>query len=158
MGAARFPLPDYRHIPGRNERPVEGSFDAVKAVAPAVTSSATAADNEAWRHGVRLLNEGYFWEAHEVLEPVWLNAAPNSRERHLVQAVIQLANGWLKEAMGQSRARLRIADLCRDAFQEAFPEGQGTCVMGLEKDAALRAVAALFEGIEPAGYKLKYEI
>ncbi len=151
-------MPDYRHIPGRNDRPADGTFDAVKARAPAVTSSATAAENMAWRYGVRLLNEGYFWEAHEVLEQVWLNAPPNSRERRLVQAVIQLANGWLKEEMGQPRARLRIAELCRVAFEEAFPEGRSTGLMGLEKDGALRAAANLANGNASVFLEIKYEI
>ncbi len=158
MAAALFPLPDYRHIPGRNDRPAEGAFAAVKATAPDVTSSATAGENTAWCYGIRLLNEGYFWEAHEVLEPVWLNAPPNSRERHLVQAVIHLANGWLKEAMGQPRARLRIADLCRVAFEEAFPEGRSTSLMGLEKEGALRAAATLANGNAFVCLEIKNEI
>ncbi|WP_346896635.1 DUF309 domain-containing protein [uncultured Roseibium sp.] len=151
-------MPDYRHIPGRNDRPADGIFDAVKASAPAVTSSANAAENMAWRYGIRLLNEGYFWEAHEVLEQVWLNAPPNSRERCLVQAVIQLANGWLKDAMGQPRARLRIADLCRAAFEEAFPEGRSTSLMGLEKDGARRAAATLANGNTFACLEIEYEL
>lgn len=151
-------MPDYRHLPGRNDRPGEGAFDAIKASAPAVTSSANAGENMAWRYGIRLLNEGYFWEAHEVLEQVWLNAPPNSRERCLVQAVIQMANGWLKEAMGQPRARLRIADLCRAAFEEAFPEGRSTSLMGLEKDSALRAAATLANGNGFAGLEIKSAI
>lgn len=158
MDAARFPLPDYRHIPGRNERPPEAVFAAIKATAPAVTSSATAGDNTAWCYGIRLLNEGYYWEAHEVLEPVWLNAAPNSRERHLVQAIIHLANGRLKEVMAQSRARFRIAELCRTAFQEAFPEGRSIQLMGLEKEAALRAAATLADGSESVRLEMKMEI
>ncbi|MBD1548642.1 DUF309 domain-containing protein [Roseibium aggregatum] len=158
MGAADFPLPDYRHIPGRNERPAEGAFAGVKATAPAVTSSGTAGDNTAWCYGIRLLNEGYFWEAHEVLEQVWLNAPPNSRERRLVQAVIQLANGCLKETMDQPRARLRIADLCRAALEEAYPEGRSTRLMGLEKDVALRAAANLAEGRAPVRLIIECEI
>ena len=140
-----MPLPPHRHLPGRNARPNASFFGAIKAATPAATTSRTGADNQAWRYGIRLFNTGFYWEAHEVLEPVWLNAAPNSRERHLVQAVIHLANGMLKEAMGSPNARRRIAGRCHRAFAEAFPAGSGR-LMGVDGEAALRAAADLAEG------------
>ena len=139
-----MPLPPHRHMPGRNARPDEAFFGAVKAATPAETTSDGSAGNQAWRYGIRLFNAGFYWEAHEVLEPVWANAAPNSRERHLVQAVIHLANGMLKREMGAHNARRRIAELCRKAFAEAFPAGSGR-LMGLDGEAALRAAADLVE-------------
>ena len=42
--------------------------------------------------GLALYRAGYFWEAHEAWEPLWLAAPPNSRERALLQGLIQLAN------------------------------------------------------------------
>jgi hypothetical protein len=142
MSVVTMPLPSYRYIPGENARPDQALFDAVKELAPAVTLSATAADNVAWRYGMRLLNTGYYWEAHEVLERVWINAAPNSRERHLVRAVIHLANGMLKEIMGRPNARRRLAGLSRSAFAAAFRDGRGV-LMGIESAAALQVASDL---------------
>ena len=126
--AADMPLPPYRHVPGRNERPDETFFDGVRASGEA-----------AWLYGIRLFNAGYYWETHEVLEPVWLDARPNSRERHLVQAIIHLANGLLKETMGRPNARRRLAVLARERFAEAFSDGRH-CLMGI-RAADARTVA-----------------
>jgi len=158
MGAASIPLPERRHVPGVNRRPDEAAFDAVKAQVPAVTVSARAADNPAWRYGVRLFNEGYYWEAHEVLEPVWLNAVPNSRERHLVQALIHLANGRLKEIMGRPRARSRLAQLGRKSIEAAFPHGGGDVLMGLASGDLLQAASDLRDGRFCGRLKFNQEI
>lgn len=149
--AADLPLPTHRHVPGENARPDDPVLEAVRRTVPAETRSATAADNVAWRYGLRLLDAGFYWEAHEVLEPVWLAAAPNSRERHLVQAVIHLANGRLKDVMGRPNARLRLAGLARQGFAAAFPTGEGT-LMGLDGGVALRAAARLAAG--ESGFEL----
>lgn len=137
-----MPLPPRRHVPGRNVRPDEAFFAAVKAAAPALTRSDDAAGNPAWLYGLRLFNAGYYWEAHEVLEVVWMNAAPNSRERHLVQGVIHLANALLKAEMGRANACRRLAGLARLAFAEAFPSGAGR-LMALDGAEVLRAAERL---------------
>lgn len=147
---ARFPLPEAAHVPGATPRPGEGTFAAVKAAAPPVTTSEGADGNAAWQHGLRLIAAGYYWEAHEVLETVWMNAAPNSPERHLLRAAIQLANAGLKQRMGRPGAALR---LCAIVEAEARAAGPGP-VMGLGAApfaaAAARLRAALADGrVEP---------
>jgi len=127
-------LPPHRHIPGQNARPDEAFFDDIK-----------SDSGHAWLYGIRLFNCGFYWEAHEVLEPVWLNALPNSRERHLVQAVIHLANGLLKQAMGRPNARQRLAGLARSRLAEAFPEARGR-LMGIDAADIMAAVDRLTEG------------
>ena len=118
----------------------------MKALLADVTDDAGAAANAPWRHGLRLLDEGFFWEAHEVLEPVWLRAAPNSRERHLVQAVIQLANGGLKRALDRPRAAARLGALALEATARAFPGARDARLMGLSRDELERAGRRLAGG------------
>lgn len=89
------------HVPGRNARPPEG------AIAPGL------------EEGLAQYRAGYFWEAHEAWEPVWMAAPPNSPEKALMQAIIQLANGNLKLVMDQKRAASRIAALVRDHLARA---------------------------------------
>lgn len=146
---ASAPLPAYRHLPGVNTRPEGGIVEEMAALAPGVTDPAAAAANPAWGYGLRLLRHGYYWEAHEVLEPVWFNAAPNSRERFLVQAVIQLANALLKAELGRRNAALRLAVIAGDLFAEAAGEGGGAVMNadpGAGRDAAVRLAAALQAG------------
>jgi len=141
---ARFPLPETAHVPGVNARPDERAFDAVKAAVPPRTTSDGAGENAAWQHGLRLIAAGCYWEAHEVLEPVWMNAAPNSPERHLVRAAIQLANAALKQRMGRPKAALR---LCGIVAEEARAAGPGP-VMGLGGAPLLDAAEGLRAAIE----------
>jgi hypothetical protein len=61
-------------------------------------------DNAAYLYGHRLLEAGFYWEAHEVWEAVWMNCRPNSTEKVLLQALIQQANARLKRKMGKVNA------------------------------------------------------
>jgi len=147
-----YQLPLSKHLPGVNARPDDGYLERIAAAAPAVTDAAQADENAVWKFGLHLLHHEYFWEAHEVLEPVWFNAHPNSRERYLVQGLIQLANAALKARMQQPRAALRLAQHSAELIQEAA-RGDGTCsdnrLMGVALgsmqetlDAFARAVAS----------------
>lgn len=116
------------HLPGQNARPPEG------AITPGLAE------------GLSLYRAGFFWEAHEAWEPLWLAAAPNSRERAFLQALIQLANGWLKCAMDKPAAAARIARLAGEHLARA---GQGE-VLGLSSDWARAELARLAARAIPA--------
>lgn len=88
------------------------------------------ASTRAWKTGLAYLDNGYFWEAHEVLEPVWLQAPPNSVERKFVQALIQLANANLKLSMGRPKATLRLCAAVDRLLVDCEMSGK-TSVMGL---------------------------
>lgn len=93
----------------------------------------------AWHYGRFLIRRRYFWEAQEVLEPVWMRAVPNSRERSLMQGLIQLANACLKAEMGRPTAARRLLDLARAHFDEAAT-GNDTVVLGLDVSACRTAL------------------
>ena len=97
--------------------------------------------------GMALYRAGFFWEAHEAWEPLWLAAAPNSRERALLQGLIQLANGWLKLRMGRAPAAARIAALAGEHLGRAGP-GE---VLGIESAWALAELARLERAVIPGG-------
>lgn len=121
-------LPERPYWPGMTPRPESGVvFEISDAAADAVTER-NWRSSEAWAAGFVLLRRGYYWEAHEVWEPVWHALAPNGAERVFVQAAIQHANAELKAAMGRSRAaaRLRVLAMAhlKDACARGFrPEG-----------------------------------
>jgi predicted metal-dependent hydrolase len=68
-------------------------------------------DNAAYLYGHRLLEAGFYWEAHEVWEAVWMNCRPNSTEKVLLQALIQQANARLKRSMGKENAARRLESM-----------------------------------------------
>ncbi len=49
------------------------------------------------REGIRLFNDGYYFEAHDLLEEVWIERA--GREKTFYQGLIQIASGFYKVAM-----------------------------------------------------------
>lgn len=115
--AFSLPLPEYAHIPARNARPDGAFLEGVCSLAPATTLADEAARNTAWNYGVRLFNEAYYWECHEVLEAVWMNATPNSLEKHVVQGVIHLANARLKLLMERPKAAERLFGLAQQSLK-----------------------------------------
>lgn len=102
-------------MPGQTARHPEGWFDPLKTV------NTDPFDSPAMRAGLDYLHAGYFWECHEVLEAVWLALPDPSSERHMVQAVIQLANARLKLAMVGPRPRCVCAPWCRNIWSQAAP-------------------------------------
>ncbi|MBV1866867.1 MAG: DUF309 domain-containing protein [Marinosulfonomonas sp.] len=101
-------FPGHAYIPGQTKRHPEGCFDVIRASVTADLGPSDLAQSQAWKTGLAFFDAGYFWEAHEVLEPVWLQAPPNSTERLFIQALIQLSNARLKLCMDRPKATLRL--------------------------------------------------
>ncbi len=142
MTDEQFPFPEHIYIPGLTLRHDEGFLDHVKQVTPDVTQDQTASKNAGWLYGLRLIRAGYFWEAHEVLETVWLRAKPNGRERQLVQGVIHLTNAGLKDVMERKGAAERLFQLAEVCFKEAYTGWADGPLMLLRKSELDRVVAA----------------
>lgn len=132
----RAPLP-FAHIPGQTPRHPEGAFDTLRATARAGMSEGALAASPAFRAGLHWLHTGCCWEAHEVLEAVWMACPPNSPARQLAQALIQIANARLKDRMGRPRAATRLRLIAARHLSEAQ---QGRCGVILGLDPALVAV------------------
>ncbi|SDC77181.1 DUF309 domain-containing protein [Ruegeria marina] len=102
------------YVPGQTLRPPDDAYaDLRETVKPGMTPEELA-DCRAWTEGWRLFDAEYFWEAHEVWEPIWMQLPPNSAARHVSQAAIQLANAALKIRMGRPGAALRLCKLARE--------------------------------------------
>lgn len=128
--------PAQPYIPGRTPRPAEGAFDHLKSGLGDISVEGLA-ESRAWAAGLELFREGYYWEAHEVLEAVWLACPPNTPERLMVQAVIQRANAELKREMRQERAALRLFELSGKLASEAV-ERAGRDVLGFGEDLSIK--------------------
>lgn len=124
-------LPPYAHVPGANPRHPEGAFAAIRATARAGMAEGELAECWAFRAGLAYLHAGFFWEAHEVWEPVWLACPPKSPARQMAQALIQLANARLKDCMARPQAAARLRALARGHLAEARLGGTER-VLGLD--------------------------
>lgn len=87
-------------------------------LAPRVTQATNWKQNIAYLYGHDLMRAGYYWEAHEVWETVWLATGANCPERLLLRMLIQNANAQLKRKMGRLAAAdkldVQIAELRSD--------------------------------------------
>jgi hypothetical protein len=115
-------------------------------LAPRPTDPKAWRENEAYRAGLRLYAHGYYWEAHEVWEPVWMHARPKSQEREMTQGLIQLANAALKLKMAQPAAARRLAAIAERHFREAGL-GEATVVMGVGLAALIEACGGFVDGL-----------
>lgn len=105
--------PTHAYIPGKTPRHPEGCFDPIRDTAQPDMTEQELAESAAFQTGVAYLEHGYFWEAHELLEPVWMVLPENGDARVLVQALIQLANAYLKQQMDRPKAALRLCGIVR---------------------------------------------
>ena len=87
------PFPPYQYTPGLNPHPTIDADGHSFAVAETETEFVASAwqDSDDYRFGIDLLNHGYYWEAHEVLEGIWHHLGRKSRDAQFIQALILLA-------------------------------------------------------------------
>jgi len=105
------PFPPYRYLPFQRDTPLphprtnpdghsyNQDEDYLPSFEPDDWSSC-----EPYLFGIDLFNHGYWWEAHEALETVWLAAGQKSTLcGKFVQGLIQLAGAQLKRFTGETR-------------------------------------------------------
>ena len=153
LEANKLALPEEKHLPGVNARPNDGFLHAIAQQAHEQTSDDRATANVPWLYGIRLINEGFYWEAHEVLEAVWMKALPNSRERFLVQCLIHISNARLKLALKQEHAATRLQGLAVYAAERALSGYQGH-LMGLDSSKVMSAAVGCAEASTSIGIEL----
>jgi len=139
---SKHALPRWRHIPGSGTEADFATLEPVKALCPALTEPSAWQDNQAYRYGWRLFCHGFYWEAHELWEAVWLASRPNSREKLMLKAVIQLANARLKADMGKAQASQRIAGKIHRLVEELGDED----AMGVPPEWLRAQIRAMVEG------------
>lgn len=135
-------LPAHAYVPGSTARHESGAFDHFCVDAKPGMDVEALASCLAWRAGLKFLEAGFFWEAHEVLESVWMALPKDSADRQTVQALIQYANAGLKQKMGRPDAASRL--LVRASAH--FRAGRGSLLarrLGFKWPDAERALVAL---------------
>src|SRR3954452_25431543 len=105
-----LPLPQWAYVPGEMAED-DADHDTLwkaKRLVPSRFRDYVPARHPALRYGMTLNDHGYFWEAQEVLEAVWVAAPQGGRERILLRACIQIANANLKLRMDRPHAASRL--------------------------------------------------
>jgi hypothetical protein len=129
--ASGLPPASLAHVPGSGTRPDRAALEPVKLLCPPAVAGANWREVPPYLAGLDLYAAGFFWEAHEVWEPVWMACAPASPERSLVAGLIQLTNACLKLRMARPRATMRLLDAVLGHLAAARATGD-THLMGLD--------------------------
>lgn len=152
------PFPPYRYLPYRNgtttphprNDPEGHSYQAEEEYLPTFTPEEWR-NYELYLYGIDLFNHGYWWEAHEALEGIWL--AAGQRETicgRFVQGLIQLAGAQLKRFMAEmgGAQSLTIAGVEKIAEREGIYLGIVVAELVAEAERCLREDCGEFPRIE----------
>lgn len=100
-------------------------------------------DTEAFRYGLDLFGAGYYWEAHEWWEALWMVCPKESAQRCVLQGHIQTAAAMLKVGRGQWSAFASLRKRASKKFTKARARGyQGTLDVAMETALSCAAKAS----------------
>jgi hypothetical protein len=141
-------FPPYAYLPGRTPHPTrdpDGHSYGASHEAPAPP------DPTQWRacgdylYGIDLFNHGFYWEAHEAWEGLWVACGRRGATATFLQGLINLAAAGFKARWDNARGLAANAETARRLFSAAAREiGPGAkCYMGLDVPALADRAAAL---------------
>src|ERR1700693_2319177 len=108
--SGNLPMPRWAYVPGETEE-ADADYETLaqaKLLVPPRFCRYVPARHPAPRHRTALNDCRYLWEAQESLEAVWTAAPQGGRERILLRACIQIANGNLRLRMKKPNAAARF--------------------------------------------------
>lgn len=124
------PLPPYAYVPGKSPHPLS---DPQGHMFGQQEQAAAAGDpwwqNESWLWGFDLFHHGYYWEAHEAWENLWISVGRRGPAADLIKGLIKLAAAGVKAREGKPegvrrharRAEQLFAQATASAESESFP-------------------------------------
>lgn len=98
-----FPLPEQGYLPGRNSR-VSTGFPAPELP----LENHPLVEDRCLLRGIDLFNHGFFYEAHEAWEHLWIHLEKGSPERLMFQGLIQISAAFLKLRLQQPDPALSL--------------------------------------------------
>ncbi len=114
-------------------------------------AGAVVSDADRIRDGLRLFNERYFFEAHEVLEDVWHRDRDESRL--FLQGLIQICAGFHHLQNGNARGAAELLQRGADKMRKDPDRNLGfdTAALLSEVDACRGRIERIRHGLEPDG-------
>jgi hypothetical protein len=104
----------------------------------------TAPDPADWRHcteyllGIDLFNHGYYWEAHEVWEAVWIAAGREGAAGNFFKGLIKVAAAGVKCREGSQTGVRRHGRRAEELFRTVQAAVQNEAFFGLRFDELIR--------------------
>ncbi len=135
-----LPFPPYTYTPGVAPHPVS---DPAGHAFGKEHQRPTAIEPTRWRESreflfaVDLFNYGYYWEAHEVWESLWLSAGRSGLVADFLKGLIKLAAAGVKLREGRAVGVQRHTDRARQLFQGVQASAGMNSFLGLSFPALL---------------------
>lgn len=134
-------FPDYSYVPGLFPHPIRDrqghSFQKEWPPVRPITSE-TWMQNDVYLHAIELFNRGYYWEAHEAWEQLWLACGRQGGAADFLKALIHLAAAGVKCKERLANGVLRHAQKAGKLFEKVQPQLPPTCFgLNLQKLLAL---------------------
>ena len=150
----RFPA--YRFVPGKTPHPTRDRDGHSYNEEPEQVVSFDAKDwnsCELYLYGIDLFNHGFWWEAHEAFEAVWVGAGRHTETGLFIQGLIQIAIAHLKEFQGFQATGKRMAWKGLDKLGR--PKD---CYLGIDVTIFRSAVKASFsqDPVTPVTIELRH--
>lgn len=104
-----YELPPYAFLPGYAPHPERDPEGHMRGYREAAEPSPTPLDPDLWKQnrtylvGLDLFNNGYYWEAHEKWEALWLLATDGLGAASFLKGLIKLAAAGVKIRVGNER-------------------------------------------------------
>ncbi len=133
-------LPPYAYVPGQTPHPTRDRDGHSFGIEP---DSPAPPDPENWRscrdylYGIDLFNHGFYWEAHEAWEGLWVASGRQGTPATYLQALINLAATGFKARWGSARGMRANAGTAARLFRSAAHQlgPQSRHYMGFDVDA-----------------------
>jgi hypothetical protein len=149
------PLPPYAFWGGgphpHPRRDPEGHSHGQPEPDPPPLDPASWRDSDAYLYGIDLFNHGFYWEAHEQWEALWVAAGKRGPVAEFMKGLIKLAACGIKVRQGRPRGIRRHSERAVRHFRKVREETGADRFAGLplpDLEDSSRAIHARAAGLE----------
>ena len=140
--APQIPFPAYAFVPGKHPHPVtdsRGHHFGKSVEIPAALNPLDPTASIPFLIGLDLFNAGYYWEAHEAWEGLWVVAGRTGLLASFLKGLIKLAAAGVKVREGQISGVQRHARRAIELFElvSCDPAAHGLVYCGLSLETLL---------------------
>ena len=124
-------FPAYAFLPGQHVHPNKsGGYRHLQDEPDVAPIDLHAPEqNKYFRHGIDLLNYGYFWESHVYFEALWNVHQRTGPVADFLKALIKIAAGGIKHQLGQTAAFKghleRALEICNELREQKIEKVAG---------------------------------
>jgi SagB-type dehydrogenase family enzyme len=127
-------FPAYAYIPGHWPHPTrdtDGHSFGRGELAPLRLDPRAWRANATFTRGLELFDAGYYWEAHEAWEALWVGCDREGPTADLLSGLIKIAAAGIKIRQGNASAAARLATRATESLQRAEAAGGSATMAGL---------------------------